>query len=149
VLDMTNDKEEERIMRKKLEEMKKEFDLRGEGNEVFEIEVGDDDFQEKVIEKSKRVPILVDFYGSWCQPCRTLSPVLEKLAKEAKGKFILAKVNVDKAQIVANEFGIMSVPTVVLFKNGEPVDYFVGALPEPQIRDWLKRRLWKCMMSLL
>jgi putative thioredoxin len=70
-----------------------------------------------------------------------LSPILEKIAREYNGKFILAKVNVDEAQITAGEFGIMSVPTVVLFKNGEPVDYFVGVLPETQIKDWLKRRL--------
>jgi putative thioredoxin len=140
---MTSDKEEERLVKKKLEEMKKKFGLKKENSEDFEIEieVGDADFHEKVIEKSKKVPVLVDFYASWCQPCRILSPTLEKLAKEANGEFILAKVNVDKAQIVTNEFGIMSIPTVILFKNGEPVDYFVGALPEPQIREWLKRRL--------
>jgi putative thioredoxin len=140
---MVTDKEEERLMKKKLEEMKK-FGLKEEdkskGFEI-EIEVGDDDFQEKVIEMSKKVPVLVDFYADWCPPCRMLSPILEKIAREYNGKFILAKVNVDDAQITAGEFGIMSVPTVVLFKNGEPVDYFVGALPEIQIKDWLKRRL--------
>jgi putative thioredoxin len=140
---MTSDKEEVKLMKKKLEEMKKRFGFKEESDEDSEIviEVGDDDFQEKVIERSKRVPVLVDFYGLWCQPCRILSPILEKLSKEANGKFILAKVNVDEAQIVTNEFGIMSVPTVILFKNGEPVDYFVGALPEPQVREWLERRL--------
>jgi putative thioredoxin len=141
---MVADKEEERLMKKKLEEMKKRFGLKEEdkskGFEI-EIEVGDDDFQEKVIEMSKKVPVLVDFYADWCAPCRILSPILEKIAREYNGKFILAKVNVDDAQITAGEFGIMSVPTVVLFKNGEPVDYFVGALPETQIKDWLKRRL--------
>jgi len=140
---MSNDKEEERLMKKKLEEMKKRLSLNEGKNKGFEveIEVGDDDFQDKVIEMSKRVPVLVDFYADWCMPCRMLSPTLEKIAREHNGKFILAKVNVDDAQITAGEFGIMSVPTVILFKNGEPVDYFVGALPEPQIRDWLKRRL--------
>jgi putative thioredoxin len=140
---VTRDKDEVKLMKKKLEEMKKRFGLREEHSEEYEveIEVGDDDFQEKVIEMSKKVPVLVDFYGDWCLPCKMLSPTLEKLAREYNGKFILAKVNVDEAQITAGEFGIMSVPTVVLFKNGEPVDYFVGALPEPQIRDWLKKRL--------
>jgi len=76
-----------------------------------------------------------------CPPCKILSPTLDKIARDYNGKLILAKVNVDKAQIIANEFGIMSIPTVILFKNGEPVDYFVGALPETQIKDWLKRRL--------
>jgi putative thioredoxin len=139
---MIADKEEERLMKKKLEEMKK-FGLKEDKAKDFEIEieVGDDDFQEKVIEMSKRVPVLVDFYADWCPPCRMLSPILEKIVREYNGKFILAKVNVYDAQITAEEFGIMSVPTVVLFKNGEPVDYFVGALPETQIKDWLKRRL--------
>jgi putative thioredoxin len=140
---VVRDKDEVKLMKKKLEEMKKRFGLREEHSEEYEveIEVGDDDFQEKVIEKSKKIPVLVDFYASWCFPCKILSPTLEKIVRDYNGKFILAKVNVDEAQIVSNEFGIMSVPTVVLFKNGEPVDYFVGALPEPQIRDWLKRRL--------
>jgi len=133
--------EEDRIIKKKLEEMKKRY--LGEENyiEEIEIEVGDEDFQEKVVEKSKKIPVLVDFYADWCGPCRMLSPVLEKIVKEYDGKLILAKVNVDEAYAVANEFGIMSVPTVILFKNGEPVDYFVGALPEPKIREWLKRWL--------
>ncbi len=133
--------EEDRIIKKKLEEMKKRY--LGEENyiEEIEIEVGDEDFQEKVVEKSKKIPVLVDFYADWCGPCRMLSPVLEKIVKEYDGKLILAKVNVDEAYVVANEFGIMSVPTVILFKNGEPVDYFVGALPEPKIREWLKRWL--------
>jgi len=140
---MINDREEEKLLKRKLEEMKRRFVQTDEDvdEHQVEIEVGDDDFQEKVIEKSKRIPVLVDFYADWCGPCRMLSPILEKIAKEYNGKFILAKVNVDDAQITAAEFGIMSVPTVILFKNGEPVDYFVGALPEPQIREWLKRRL--------
>jgi putative thioredoxin len=140
---MATDEEEERLMKKKLEEMEKRFILKEDKAKNFEIEieVSDDDFQEKVIEMSKKVPVLVDFYGDWCGPCKILSPILEKIARDYDRRFVLAKVNVDKAQITAGEFGIMSVPTVILFKNGEPVDYFVGALPEPQIRDWLKRRL--------
>ena len=140
---MINDREEEKLLKKKLEEMKRRFAQTDEDDDEHEveIEVGDDDFQEKVIEKSKKIPVLVDFYADWCGPCRMLSPILEKIAKEYNGKFVLAKINVDDAQIIAGEFGIMSVPTVILFKNGEPVDYFVGALPEPQIREWLKRRL--------
>jgi len=140
---MINDREEAKLMKKKLEEMKERFGMEkgvSEDDEI-EIEVGDEDFQEKVIEKSKRVPVLVDFYAEWCSPCRMLSPVLEKIAREYRGEFVLAKVNVDDAQIISNELGIMSVPTVVLFKNGEVIDYFVGALPEPQIRDWLDKRL--------
>jgi putative thioredoxin len=143
VISLSNDKDEEKLMKKKLEEMKKRFILKEDKAKNFEIEieVSDENFQEKVIEMSKKVPVLVDFYGDWCGPCKMLSPTLEKIARDYDRRFVLAKVNVDKAQITAGEFGIMSVPTVILFKNGEPVDYFVGALPEPQIRDWLKRRL--------
>jgi putative thioredoxin len=140
---MTKDKEEERIVKKKLEEMKNKFGLKDENSvsSEIEIEVSDGDFKEKVIEKSKKIPVLADFYASWCGPCRMLSPILEKIVKDYNGKFILAKVNVDEAQTATNEFGIMSVPTVILFKNGEPVDYFVGALPEQQIKEWLDKRL--------
>jgi putative thioredoxin len=140
---MERDEYEAKLMKRKLEEMRKRFGLKEENSEEYEveIEVGDDDFQEKVIEKSKKIPVLVDFYAAWCFPCKILSPILEKITRDYNGKLILAKVNVDKAQIITNEYGIMSVPTVILFKNGKPVDYFVGALPEPQIRDWLKERL--------
>lgn len=145
---MIRDREEERLMKEKIEKMKKRFSLEKNSSEDYEveIEVDDDNFQENVIEKSKKVPVLVDFYADWCTPCKILSPILEKIVKEYKGKFILAKANVDKVQIIVNEFGIMSVPTVMLFKNGELVDYFVGALPEPKIKEWLDRRLWGCMM---
>jgi len=140
---MIRDREEERLMKEKIEKMKKRFSLEKNSSEDYEveIEVDDDNFQENVIEKSKKVPVLVDFYADWCTPCKILSPILEKIVKEYKGKFILAKANVDKVQIIVNEFGIMSVPTVMLFKNGELVDYFVGALPEPKIKEWLDRRL--------
>jgi len=140
---VTKDREEEGLMKKKIEEMKKRFGLEENFSEDYEIEieVNDDNFQEKVIEMSRKLPVLVDFYADWCPPCKILSPILKKIVKEYNGKFILAKVNVDDAQITAGGFGIMSVPTVMLFKNGEPIDYFVGALPEPQIREWLNRRL--------
>jgi putative thioredoxin len=140
---MVRDEYEAKLTKRKLEEIRKRFGLKEENSKEYEveIEVGDDDFQEKVIERSKKIPVLVDFYATWCFPCKILSPILGKIARDYNGKLILAKVNVDEAQIITNEYGIMSVPTVILFKNGKPVDYFVGALPEPQIRDWLKERL--------
>jgi len=140
---MENDKEEGRLIKKRLEEAKKRFSQNDTNSmkHELEIEVNDDNFQEKVIEMSKKIPVLVDFYADWCPPCKILSPILKKIAKEYNGKFILAKVNVDDAQITAGEFGIMSVPTVILFKDGKPIDYFVGALPEVQIKVWLNRRL--------
>jgi putative thioredoxin len=135
-----NEKEEESI-KKKIKEMGKMLNSKDVEELEVEIDVDESNFREKVIEKSKKVPVLVDFYASWCLPCKILSPTLEKLAKEANGKFLLAKVNVDEAQALTQEFSIMSVPTVILFKNGKAVDYFVGVLPEPIIKEWLSKRL--------
>jgi len=105
------------------------------------MDVTDDDFEEKVLEQSKSKPVVVDFWASWCMPCNMLSPVLDKLAEEYKGKFILAKVNVDQARNSAAKYGIMSIPSVKLFKNGEVVDEFIGVIPEPMIREWLGKNL--------
>ena len=106
-----------------------------------EIEVKDADFNEKVIEASKSKPIVVDFWAPWCGPCNMLSPVLEKFAKEYKGKFILAKVNVDEARTTAQNYGVMSIPCVKLFKNGEVADEFIGAIPESDVKEWLDKNL--------
>jgi putative thioredoxin len=106
-----------------------------------EIEVNDENFQEKVIEQSKKVPVVVDFWASWCTPCLMLSPILEKLAKEYNGKFILAKANVDETRTYAQEYMVMSIPNVKLFKNGKVVDEFVGALPESSVRKWLDKNI--------
>jgi len=106
-----------------------------------EIEVNDNNFEEKVIEKSKQIPVVVDFWAQWCKPCLMLGPILEKLAKENKGKFILAKVNVDEAPLSSQKYGIMSIPNVKLFKDGKIVDEFVGAYPETFVKEWLKKNL--------
>jgi len=95
-------------------------------------------FEQDVILKSKDVPVLVDFWATWCGPCKSLGPVLEKLAVEFAGGFLLAKVDVDKEQQLAGYFQIKSVPTVMLVKDGQIVDGFPGALPESQIREFLK-----------
>jgi putative thioredoxin len=107
----------------------------------IEIEVNDSDFQEKVIEASKKVPVVVDFWASWCTPCWMLSPILEKLAKDYNGKFILAKVNVDENPRLAERYQIMSIPSVKMFKNGKIVDEFLGAMPEPLVKKWLDKNL--------
>jgi putative thioredoxin len=105
------------------------------------IEANDADFKEKIIEASKGVPIVVDFWAEWCMPCMMISPVLEKLAEEYAGKFILAKVDVDEAHQAAQTYRIMSIPCVKMFKNGELADEFIGALPEAQVREWLGKNL--------
>ena len=95
-------------------------------------------FEQDVILKSKQVPVLVDFWAAWCGPCKSLGPVLEKLAAEFAGGFLLAKVDVDKEQQLAGYFQIKSIPTVMLLKDGQIVDGFPGALPEGQLREFLQ-----------
>ncbi len=95
-------------------------------------------FEQDVILKSKEVPVLVDFWAGWCEPCKALGPILEKLAAEFNGGFLLAKVDVDKEQQLAGYFQVKSIPTVMLLKNGQIVDGFPGALPENQLREFLK-----------
>ena len=95
-------------------------------------------FEDTVIRKSLETPVLVDFWATWCGPCKTLGPVLEKLAADYNGAFELAKVDVDAEQELAAAFQIRSVPTVMLVKGGQLVDGFPGALPEGQLREFLK-----------
>ncbi|MDP2433271.1 MAG: co-chaperone YbbN [Pseudomonadota bacterium] len=103
----------------------------------FDVDAGN--FQQVVIEGSQHVPVLVDFWAEWCGPCRALKPILEKLAAEFQGKFILAKVDSDKNQDIAAQFGVRGIPSVKAFLGGEIVDEFSGALPESEVREFLKR----------
>jgi len=96
-------------------------------------------FEAEVLQKSMQTPVLVDFWATWCGPCKTLGPMLEKLAGEFNGGFLLAKVDVDKEQEIAAAFQIRSVPTVFLVKGGQIVDGFPGAVPEGQLREFLKQ----------
>ena len=101
------------------------------------IDAGVDDFQEKVINASFTVPVLVDFWAEWCEPCRALKPVLEKLAVEYGGRFILAQVNSDQNQQLAAHFGVRGIPNVKAFVKGQMVNEFTGAQPEAQIRAFI------------
>jgi len=101
------------------------------------IDVTTATFETEVLQQSMQTPVLVDFWATWCGPCKSLTPLLEKLAADYNGAFILAKVDVDKEQQIAAAFQIRSVPTVFLLIGGQPVDAFQGALPEGQLRQFL------------
>jgi putative thioredoxin len=94
-------------------------------------------FAKDVIEESKRQPVIVDFWATWCGPCKTLGPLLERLVKAAKGAVKLVKLDVDKNQALAAQFRIQSIPAVFAFRDGRPVDGFVGALPESQLKQFI------------
>lgn len=102
------------------------------------FDVTDANFQQLVIENSFHKPVLVDFWAEWCAPCKALMPLLAKIAEGYQGELLLAKVNCDVEQQVVAQFGIRSLPTVVLFKDGQPVDGFAGAQPESAIRALLE-----------
>jgi len=104
---------------------------------AFVIDVTEQSFQADVIEASLQVPVVVDLWATWCEPCKQLSPVLERLAEAANGAWILAKVDVDANPRISQAFGVQSIPMVVAVVGGQPVDAFNGAQPEPQIRQWI------------
>jgi putative thioredoxin len=103
------------------------------------IDTTDATFEQDVIERSKEVPVVVDFWAEWCQPCRLLSPILEKLATDFAGKFVLVKANMERTQAVAAQLRVHSIPAVFGFRNGELLDSFLGLMPEHQIESWLQR----------
>ncbi len=102
-----------------------------------------DNARDLLIEESFQRPVVVDFWADWCAPCKTLMPLLEKLAAEYAGQFMLAKVNCDEQQQIAAQFGVRSLPTVMIMRDGQPVDGFVGAQTESAVRQLLEKHLPK------
>lgn len=135
----------ENIKKEKVEEISEKVKENNEDNrnEIKTIvDVNDENFEQEVIEKSKKIPVVVDFWAVWCMPCLMLSPALEKFAdSDYKGKFILAKLNVDENPVTSQRYGIRSIPSVKMFKDGKVVDEFIGAIPESAVMQWLSKNL--------
>lgn len=110
-------------------------------NKKLIYDVDEDEFEEMVIEKSKEIPVIVDFWSERCMPCRMLSPILDRVVERLNGKVVLVKIDVDKNIDLAVKYDIMSIPTVMMFKNGEIVDYFVGFFPEEEVIKWVEKNL--------
>jgi len=107
------------------------------------IDVNEDDFAVRVLAASVLTPVLVDFWADWCPPCRALTPVLERLADEYAGRFVLAKVEADENMKLAGRYKLRGFPTAILFVNGEPVDRFSGARPPDDVREFIDQHLDK------
>ena len=105
------------------------------------VEVTKENFEAVILHGSMQTPVLVDFWADWCQPCKTLMPILAKLADEYQGAFILAKIDTEAEQEIAQQLGIRSLPTVKLISNGAVLDEFAGALPESEVRAFLDKHL--------
>ncbi|HDN96126.1 MAG: thioredoxin [Thermoplasmata archaeon] len=125
------EKLKQKMLRKMLMNMQKKEEMPSKP-----LKATDENFDEII---SKYDVVVVDFWAPWCGPCRLIAPVIEKLAKEMKGKVVFAKLNVDENPKMAMRYRVMSIPTLILFKEGKMADRLVGALPEDMLRDWVER----------
>lgn len=103
------------------------------------LQVGDKDFETTVLKSA--TPVFVDFWAPWCGPCRIVGPVIEELAPNYEGKMVVAKLNVDDNPMVAEKYGVTSIPTMMIFKNGQVVDRIIGAMPRTELQKFMERNL--------
>ena len=115
----------------------------------FIVDIDESNAAQLLIEESHKRPVVVDFWADWCEPCKVLMPLLEKIANEYEGAFLLARVNADTQQGIAQQFGVRNLPTVMVIQGGQPVDGFAGAQPEAQVREMLEKYLPKPWDGLL
>jgi thioredoxin 1 len=136
---ISHDDEISAIMNKKMKDLQRKLNTLTELKKINSpIILTDSNFD---VDKSKYPLLLVDFWASWCGPCKIVLPIIEQLAQQYSGKVVFAKINVDENPVLSNKFGIQSIPTMILFKNGEVVDIIVGALPKVQIENKLNQYL--------
>ena len=126
----------EKIRKRLLQKMMEEGEKPQEEMPDRPIEVNEGNFDEVI---SKYDTVVVDFWAPWCGPCRLIAPIIEQLAKEMKGKVVFAKLNTDENPRIAMRYRVMSIPTLILFKNGKMADRSVGAMPADMLRDWIRR----------
>lgn len=100
------------------------------------MEITMDNFEQEVLNSD--IPVMIDFWATWCMPCKMLAPTIEELAEEANGAYKVGKIDVDKSPSLAAQFGVMSIPTVIVFKNGKAVDKTIGVVPKSQLEAMLK-----------
>lgn len=117
---------------------KNDANINTSNNDNVIIDVVTENFMSDVIEKSKDIPVIVDFWAPWCEPCKQLTPIIEKLIIEQNGRVILAKMNIDEAPEVAQQLKIQSIPAVMAFHDGQPLDGFIGVQPEKNILEFIK-----------
>ena len=117
------------------------FDDTAMGTVETIVDIDESNAAQYLIEESMQRPVVIDFWADWCGPCKSLTPIMEQLAQEYAGAFLLAKVNADEQQMISQQFGVRSLPTVMVMKDGQPVDGFAGAQPESAVREMLEKYL--------